>query len=454
MAGATVNASWHESDGISAATAGREKDGYRNLTVGLNGRLTPIESLRFGLTARHTDDNLEFDSTDFATGVPVDADNETEKQLTNLGLDGSLSSFSGRWTNSLRFTWLDTDSRDTSNGTQSSRFAATKYGLYFQSSLLMGREQPASQRLTLAVDYEEEDYLQRTSFAAQDQTLDNTGVVLEYYGNPGDGLDVSLSVRYDDNSVFRDVTTWRAAGGYLFDRSRTRIRASAGTGQKRPTFTERFGFAPDSFIGNPDLKPERNEGFDIGIEQWLMSERLQLGATYFNERLRDEIATVFDGATFQSTTVNLDGKSKRSGAELTLASRLTDTLTLSASYTYTSSRQPDNTGERQVREVRRPRHMAAVNLNHSIEDRGNVNLNLSYTGAQEDLFFGPPSFSGASVRLDPYTLFNITGSYQVTRWLSLFGRAENLFDKDYEDVFGFQNPGRGFYLGLKLQTGP
>ena len=147
-----------------------------------------------------------------------------------------------------------------------------------------------SQRLILALDYEDEEFTQRgTAFGAfdpnQDQSMDNTGYVAEFLTRPLPQLDLSASVRYDDNSDFDDVTTYRFTSSYLFTASATRLRASYGEGQKSPTFIERFGFFPDQFFGNADLKPEKNKGFDVGVQQQLFIDRASISVTYFSERL-------------------------------------------------------------------------------------------------------------------------------------------------------------------------
>lgn len=440
----SLSGSRHETEGVSAAAAGTEKDGYENTTVGLSGRYQFADSFSLGFSSRYTEDTIQFDGTD-ADGIAIDADNETDKEILLLSVDGLLALFDQRWENTLRFTYLDTDNDTT--GDFPSLYAAEKTGVYFQSSLGFG-DAPAlaRHRLTFGADYEDEDYTQRTGFADQDQSLDNLGVALEYFGRLTDSLNLSASVRHDDNSEFKAVTTWRGTVSYRFAESGTRLKATAGTGQKRPGFLERFGFSPDFFIGNPDLKPEQNLGFDVGIEQALMAGRMLIGATYFNERLEDEIVLV----GFPSTPENLDEKSRRQGAELELSARFTEDLSLTANYTYTDSKQPDG-ADGDVREIRRPRHQAAINLNHGFyEGRGNVNVNFSFTGSQTDTVF---SFPARTVTLDAYTLVNVTGELAVTPWFTVFARAENLFDQRQEDVAGFQNPGRGFYGGVRFGAG-
>jgi len=46
---------------------------------------------------------------------------------------------------------------------------------------------------------------------------------------------------------------------------------------------------------------------------------------------------------------------------------------------------------------------------------------------------------------------NITGSYQVSDGIEVFGRVENALDQEYEDVFSFSNPGIGAFVGLRAK---
>ena len=156
--------------------------------------------------------------------------------------------------------------------------------------------------------------------------MDNTGFVLEYLTQLL-GFNLSASVRYDDNSDFDNITTYRLTSVYTFPSTETRLHASYGTGQKSPTFIERYGFFSKQFIGNPDLAPEKSKGFDIGIDQTLFNSRMQMDVTYFYEQLEDEIdGFVFDLSTFTLTADNLAGKSRRKGVEIEVLGRLTEQL--------------------------------------------------------------------------------------------------------------------------------
>src|SRR5690606_9912616 len=128
-----------------------------------------------------------------------------------------------------------------------------------------------------------------TGFGSTERrTLRNMGYVADYFLDMNGTTGFGAAIRYDDNSRFRDVFTYRLQASHMFI-SGTRIRAAAGTGVKNPTNTELFGFNAGTFIGNPNLKPEKSRGWEIGLEQNFLEEQVDVGATYFNSTLKDQI---------------------------------------------------------------------------------------------------------------------------------------------------------------------
>jgi vitamin B12 transporter len=43
----------------------------------------------------------------------------------------------------------------------------------------------------------------------------------------------------------------------------------------------------------------------------------------------------------------------------------------------------------------------------------------------------------------------MAASYDITKNLQVFSRIENLFDKKYQEVYGYETMGRSFYAGIK-----
>ncbi len=95
----------------------------------------------------------------------------------------------------------------------------------------------------------------------------------------------------------------------------TRLRGSVGRGIKEPLFIQSYSTSP-SFLGNPDLKPERSRGFDLGVEQRLAGDRAAIELTYYANHFDDLISLgPFDPVTFDAQYENI-GETRASGIEL------------------------------------------------------------------------------------------------------------------------------------------
>lgn len=445
--------SYLDSDGSNASRTGDENDGFTNAIANFVARVHASDRLQLDFSARHTDSTKQFDTTDFGvTGLPVDTDRSTDSRQNYLKAAAAIDS--GAWMHSIRLTYLDTDAENFSDGSSVSSLSSDKLGIYYQSDLSL----PGTfdHTLTFALDHEKEEFSQRGTASLfgdpnQDQELDTTGYILEYRSNPHEALNLSVSARHDQSSVFDSVTTYRLSASYALRDGRTWLRGSYGTGQKSPTFIERFGFFPDAFLGNAALRPEQSEGWEIGLDRTFLGERLTFSATYFDDMLENEInGFAFDPVALQFTAANLEGRSHRKGLETSVSADATDALRLTASYTYIDSTQPDADGS-QAREIRRPRHMAAVNVNYAFSTRMNVNLNVSYNGSQIDNFFPPFPQPAERRELSSYRLVSLAANVRLTEHLELFGRVENLLDEDYEDVLGFATPGLATFIGLRAR---
>ncbi|MFO1350910.1 MAG: TonB-dependent receptor [Gammaproteobacteria bacterium] len=442
------------SDGISIAPTGTEKDGYDNGTLSFKGGVSPRANLAFDIAGRYTVATSETDPQDFGFppgptfGQVIDGNDESKVRQFYGRAQGKLMLFDGRWEQRLGAALTDTDNRNFSDGVKINTTLGRKTKFDYQSSLFFDALD-ADHSVIFALERETEDFKQRglTPDAPenQDESITNIGYIGEYRLGIGEHLFLTGAVRQDDNDRFADATTYRLTGAYRWPDAGTRLHASLGTGVKNPSFIELFGFFPGTFIGNPDLKPEQSTSWDVGVEQALWGGNLLADVTYFHSIFKDEITPTFDSDTFLSSVENGMGKSRREGVELSLSGELRADLSLTASYTYTSSRDPEGEDE-----VRRPRHQAGIDVNYRfLGDRAHVDLGVKYVGEQEDFDFR--SVPAARVTLGDYVLVDVSGAYKIGNHLELYGRIDNLLDQDYQEVFGYNTPGIGAFVGLKAE---
>ena len=281
---------------------------------------------------------------------------------------------------------------------------------------------------------------------APDYDRANNSLALEYRGFFDNGLDVQAGVGRDNFDTFEDFTSWNLGLSWQVPDSPYRLHASAGRGLVKPSYYELF--ADDSYaLGNPGLKPERNAGFDIGIEAELLDGRGTVDLTWFKERMEDEISYVYGAApdgSGRASYVNQPGKSPREGIELSGQFQATDVLRLGVNYTYLDARNPDGSVE-----IRRPRHELGLRATYDVLDgRGFGTADLRHVSGNYDTqYWG----ANETRQLDSYTLVNVAGGYDITDTLRATARVVNLFDKDYMDAWGYATQGRTAYVGLEAR---
>lgn len=435
-----------DSDGTNIARNGNEDDGLENLTVSLAGRYAASDNLSLSYTIRHTDKTSEFDAIDFfTTGLPVDADYETDSTYLYSGV--SITQIvSDSIDHSLKASRTDTDNKTSASNPDKDETSGVRDTFRYQFNYLDG-----ANHLSLRVEHETEEYKQRGTssfFGDPNQNLDaKTDSFAAEYRYVGERFNYSLSGRHDKNSEFDDSNSWRMTGNFKL--SQATLFASVGESIKNPTFTERFGFFTN-FIGNPDLEPEESLHWEIGARTSLLNDKLELAATYFNADLENEInGFVFDAGTGGFTSGNIDGESKRKGVELAFGYNQSERFDLRATYTYLDATQQGFNGS-DVTEVRRPEHTGSLTMNYRWQQAG-LNFSVSYTGTQEDNFFPPfPPFQ-ERVELDAFTLVSLSGYYNLNDLVTVTARIENLADENYEQVYGFASPGIGGHLGFRLK---
>ena len=439
-------------DGVNISRQGNEDDGYRNWTVNGRANVKPVDNLDLQGSLRYTNSRVQFDdfgpvsdAADFI--IPSDADRESTGKQWSGRAQAKLTSFDGQWENAVGYSGLRSDNNSFANGNETFSFNANKDIFDFQSNAFLDADfADSTHDLTLLIEHQREGG--DNTFAGDLPTLRNTGYALSWRGGFWDSLFLTAGGRYDANSRFENEFSPQLSAAYWFADSATRVRVSWGKGVQNPSLTELFGFF-GTFAGNPDLTPETSRSWDVGVEQQLLQRRVTLAASWFNNRIEDFISSEFDATAGVSRPVNLNGESKIHGIEINASAALMPDLTLNASYTWSNGDDPDDNAL-----VRRPAHVASASLNYRFPGRrANLNLAVQYNGKQDDFVFKAPFFERDRLTLDAYTLVNLAVSYRVTDLIKITGRIDNLLNKDYEEVYGFQSPGIAGYLGIKAQFG-
>lgn len=420
----------------------------RRSLAGASLRFAPDARTQARLSVRYADALFHF-PTDGA-GQVADSDQHTSDRGPSAALDLART-LSGRLDAGVNVAWHREESRY-DNGADSpgdtSVFCCFHSRDVLQRLVAGGRTslhlQPGAV-VTAGVERE----IQRQSGSTLDTTRGNTAGYAQLLLDPGRAVSITAGGRLDHNQQFGDHLTGRA--GVAWRLGRTRLRASAGTGFKEPSFFENFatGFAR----GNPSLRPERSTSWEVGAEHTLLQGRLSLQATWFDQRFRDFIQYSAVGVGPDSVNYVNIGEATARGLELSVRSTLGHELTLEAAYTYLRSRD-QSTGERLLR---RPTHVGSLQLAHPLAGRGSVALAARFTGERDDQDF--TAFPAAVVPLPARTVVDASADYRLSAGrgalpgLLITGRVENVLDASYEEAVHFPAPRRTLLIGGALTFG-
>ncbi|WP_438863362.1 TonB-dependent receptor plug domain-containing protein [Neptunicella sp.] len=444
-----LSASAFDTDGTNISLVGDEDDGYKNIHFSNNLGWQVSTHNRLEWSFQHSDATADFDGTDFVTtGLSADANNQTEI----LRQSGQLL-----WRNNSAEKWQhkagvqfnrnenDTFANDIADGSNHSDMQ--RY--YWQSAYQYAQQS----YLTLAAEHTQENYQQTgtvTDYGDPNQDLSNhiNSLILDVQHYLSSTWNVSVSARKDHNQVFDDSNSYRLGVNYQ-PTGDSHYYVSVGKAVKNPSFVERFGYYATSsypFVGNPDLQPEHSQSWEIGGDVQITSN-WQWSWSLFSSELEDEInGYYYDADNFVTTAINNEGTSHRDGLETSVSGKLGN-LSIQANYSYLDASEPDGMQQDQ-KELRRPRHSAGITLNLPFSGQlGNIYLHAAYQGSRDDVYFPPYPLTQQTVGLRAYTLVNMAVQYQLNEALQLQLRLDNLFDQDYQDVYGFAGQDRAAYIG-------
>ncbi len=429
-----------DADGISSASeqdGNTEKDGYKTTSVSGTLGLTPSEYFGLDFSLRFIDADIDLDNGGGAG--QDDPNNRQQSQQVFFRAQGTFYLFDDIWEQKLGFSLADHDrnSRNDVDADNPDLFVLDSYQgqilkFDWQNNFYIHNANTVTFGIETQEDKGESNYYSESEWGPYEsifpeQADRTTGYYLQDQFQLWDCWYTTAGVRWDNHSRFGTKTTYRIASAYLIRKTGTKIKGSFGTGFKSPSLFQLY-----SSYGDPGLEPEESTGWDFGLEQSVYENRVTLGATVFHNELENMID--YDYNTWSYGNI---ARADTKGVEISGSAHAAENLTIRLNYTYTNTKDI-TTG---MPLLRRAKNKISFDLNYGFLERGNVNLEILYVGERDDIY---------EVKLDGYVLFNPAASFQITRNIQMFGRVENLFDRDYVEVAGYGTPGISVYGGLKF----
>jgi vitamin B12 transporter len=412
----SVFASAADSNGFSAQNErgfsfDPDDDGYQYRSLSAAATTALSANTNFELRAWQNTGKVDFDQ----------GTSDTLNRTVNARLRQQATS---AWTHTLAIGYAS-DDLDTESDFPS-QFTTDRYMADWQHDLTLG----AAGLLTAGLAYVEESARNIDKFSdttVYDRTTHNTGL-FALWQTRWNAMDVQAGLRGDDYSTFGTHGSGSLALGKDISAT-TRLWASYGSAFRAPNANELYspGFG-GLFAGNPDLGPERSRSAELGLMlKASATERVKINV--FDTQIDDLIA--FQGTNFQA--INLDAASVR-GVEL--------------EYEFLHGlwrHQANLTAQRARNDVDhspllyRPDQKATYNVHRLLTGGGTIGAELQLVSDR----------TGLSERLPGYGLLSLAAHWPVVPGWFLEGRLENLFDKDYELIEGFNTPGRSVFVSVR-----
>lgn len=426
-----IGGAYLRTDGISAKSSNAERDGYRNFAG--NARLTLTFSDAISLDLRGYYINADLDYDGFSPAL-----SEVSKLDQYVGYAGlNVSLFDGLFDSRAAVTLLRNDRTDFDERGGSASFGYRGKTLRFEYQGVLAPVEAAKLVFGYEHDRPEYDFF---GFGSTDSAQANIDSVYALaIVQPLTGLSLTGGVRHDDHSQFGGATTLGANGNYSPNGGATNIRASYGEGFRAPSLYQLF----DSFSGNDQVRPERSQSYEVGIDQNLAGNAAVISLTAFQRDTRNQIN--YDPTLRPFGRYNNIERTRAKGVEATLTLRPVEALRFEAAYSYIDARdRSGRAGYDGNRLPRRAEQSVSVSADYDWSFGLSTGATLTVVG---------DSFDDAlnTQPLDGYALAGIRASFPLGEVLEVYGRIDNLFDEQYVTAYGYNTYGRAAYGGVRVR---
>ncbi|MEA5600525.1 TonB-dependent receptor [Nostoc sp. UHCC 0252] len=276
-----------------------------------------------------------------------------------------------------------------------------------------------------------------------DDSISQGAIFAKYENNLTSSLSVNLGVRQDFSSLVNGSFTSPSVGTKFVISDSTTLRANYIRNFRAPTIANLFNNNPTN-IGNPELKPEKGDSFDIGIDQKLGNIGL-LRLTFFSNTVSDTIAfkRLTPPVNGNTGTFENIGLVRTTGIEASLNLQLAKNFYAFANYTANDPRILESSNPAEVDKELRFAGADKLNLGVSYE-----NPQGWYLGLLMNSLNGYPTNNTNTEFLSGYTTLDFKVRVPLSDSLILTSSVDNIFDQRYQLFPGFPDGGRVFQVGL------
>jgi len=434
-----VTTFYYKNDGFSAYKDGDEKDGYKNAFISGKFGFRPCGKLELEFLGRYYYARNEIDfGTEDGLSIYKD-DPDCIQRNYHLLISGKLKLYlTSNWKQILTVSkvrnLIKTSDPDDVFKWYSSKIVPAIYILDWQHNLFLSK----NFIFIIGTEYRKEKgkYEGSTTY---DEDIENKAIYMNSKIKLlNNNLILNGGIRYDNHQTFGKKTTYRIGFLYNIMPYALKIKANYGTAFKAPTLNDLFWPNTGWAMGNPDLKSEKSWAWNARIEKNFLNEKIKFSLSFFYQKYKNLIQwTPISPESWIWKPQNI-GKANIKGSELSFTFTLSKNFIIRSGYTYIDTENEKNNKYL----IYKPMHKFSVSGEYKINDFS-LFAEYIYTGERYNDV-------NNQEKLKSYSLINLSAEYKLNKYLKLFGRIDNLFNSDYEEVKNYGTPDCSFYTGIKF----
>ncbi|OQY01918.1 MAG: hypothetical protein B6I26_02855 [Desulfobacteraceae bacterium 4572_130] len=304
--------------------------------------------------------------------------------------------------------------------------------------------------LNFSVHYKEDTHKERSEITELFKTYKSktSSIGAEYNFFPNEKLKTTIGASYDNFKVTDiegdnnkpDINTFNPMAGINYEiNDKYSIFTSIAQKTKFPTLEELY----HDRYGNDSLNEEDFINYTIGTNGNI-TKNIKFDFSLFYHDLKNRIIRDINDKNKYKNVGQEKVKGYEAGVSLICPKLETLKFDINFVYNNAKNKSKDRTTDKMLGI---PEKQLKIGLEYVIP-RINVKLNLNslYTGQQ---YAETPE--RVIVNLDSFWVHDTRISKEINKNTNIYISANNIFDKNYEEEYGFPSPGRSIFMGLSYK---
>ncbi len=419
-----VSYTHNQTDGISEAadknnTGTFDRDGFNQSALNANVSIEAARGLRISPFFRFTTGSYKYDNGAFA-----DASNQSLNRFYNTGL---TSQYNLGDKNRINLNYGYTGS----TASYQSSFPSSNIGRLHLVDLYYNHDFTDQIKLLFGLDNR---YTQIKQIGSANVTPEANllGVYSSLSVNKIAGLiNIEGGGRFNYHNQYGHNFTFDITPSVNLIDEKLILFGTVSSAFKAPLLTELFG----PYGANPNLKPQKSTNYEAGFSSALLDNSFNLRVALFRRKLRDAIVYLAKGYE------NFD-KENDQGLEVEPSYKY-KILTVSGFYSFVDGTAVRN-GVNTYGLLRRPKQSFGLQAAVQATQKLYVSANFRSYGQRGD--YNYPT----NVTLPAYQLLDAYAQYGINAKVKVFVNANNILDKRYQEIYGYNTMGANFNAGVSF----